>query len=74
MTAATTTTDTLTIPLNLSREDILAAMEALCGRLADLGEVEECWAIRGTMDEQYPQSGSYRAAVAAGLLTSSEVA
>ena len=51
----TNNSETVTIPLNMNREDILAAMEALCGRLADLGEVEECWAIRGTMDEQCPE-------------------
>tara|TARA_R110000824_G_C14718315_1_gene624756 strand:- start:53 stop:220 length:168 start_codon:yes stop_codon:yes gene_type:complete len=46
---------TVTVPYNLCREVILAAMEELCGRLADLGEVEEAWEIRRTMDEQYPE-------------------
>jgi len=43
------------IPLNMSREDILAAIDTLCGRLADLGCVEEAWKIRGAMDEQFPE-------------------
>ena len=46
-----------TIPLNMSRGDILTAIDTLCGRLADTGVVEECWAIRRAMDEQYPEEG-----------------
>ena len=53
---AKTETAPLVIPLNMTLEEILEAMEDLCGRMADLNAVEECWAIRATIGEQFPES------------------
>ena len=47
---------TATIPTNTSRGNIVGAIDALCARLADLGDVEEAWELRGGLDEQYPES------------------
>jgi len=52
----TATDATATIPTNMSRGSIVAAIDALCARLADLGDVEEAWELRGVLDEQYPES------------------
>lgn len=52
-TADKAATATLVIPLNMTLDDILAAMEDLCGRMADTGAVEECWKIRETIDDQF---------------------
>ena len=50
------TDTTAIIPTNMSRGSIVDAIDALCARLADLGDVEEAWELRGVLDEQYPES------------------
>ena len=47
----TTTKDqSINIPTNMSTSDILQAIDTLCARLADNGEVDEAWKIRHIID------------------------
>jgi hypothetical protein len=47
---ATTKDQSINIPTNMSTSDILQAIDTLCARLADNGEVDEAWKIRHIID------------------------
>jgi hypothetical protein len=38
----------------MKRDEIIEAIEALLSKLADAGDVDEAWEIRGIIDKLYP--------------------